>query len=232
VTHAGQGHAAGQLVEPFENLAVDPPVRGVLHRATLAGRDALVLTHGAGGDCNTPLLQTLATTFASRGVTTLRCDLPFRQARRRGPPSPAAGERDREGLRRAVAAVGALTGGAVSLGGHSYGGRQASMLAAAHPGLVHALLLLSYPLHPPGRPSPARTGHWPSLQTPALFVHGSADPFGSLDEVSAATRLVAGPVRLMTVDGAGHDLVRGRDRTVLARAVVDAFLDLVTAVRT
>jgi predicted alpha/beta-hydrolase family hydrolase len=105
------------------------------------------------------------------------------------------------------------------------------MLAAAHPGLVRAVLLLSYPLHPPGRPSSPRTAHFPSLETPTFFVHGSADPFGSLDEIRAATRLVGGDVKVLHADGAGHDLVRGRDRTALARTVVGEFLEFVTAIR-
>src|SRR5437016_482172 len=76
--------------------------------------------------------------------------------------------------------------GRLWLGGQSYGGRQASILAAGEAGLVDALLLLSYPLHPPGKSGERRTAHFPELRTPALFVHGSADPFGTLDEVESA----------------------------------------------
>ena len=64
------------------------------------------------------------------------------------------------------------------------------MLAAAEPGLVDRLLLLSYPLHPPQRPGELRTAHFPSLQTPAMFVHGMRDGFGSIDEVIAALKLI------------------------------------------
>ena len=74
----------------------------------------------------------------------------------------------------------------VFLGGHSYGGRQSTMLAAEDPTLVAGLLLLSYPLHPPKRPTQLRTAHFPQLQTPALFVSGSKDEFGTPAELTAA----------------------------------------------
>ncbi len=77
-----------------------------------------------------------------------------------------------------------MVGGPVILGGHSYGGRQSTMLAAEEPGLVEALLLLSYPLHPPGKPAQPRTAHFPALRTPALFVHGTKDPFGTIEELT------------------------------------------------
>jgi uncharacterized protein len=81
------------------------------------------------------------------------------------------------------------------LGGHSYGGRQASMLAAEEPDLAAGLLLLSYPLHPPRRPARLRTAHFPKLTTPALFVHGTRDPFGSMDEMRAAVDSSPGRTR-------------------------------------
>jgi predicted alpha/beta-hydrolase family hydrolase len=153
-----------------DNSVIDAPVRGFLHQAPGADADGLVLTHGAGANCQTLLLKALAKAFCSAGVTVLRCDLPFRQARQHGPPPRGNAEKDQEGLRAAVAAMRRETSGRIFLGGHSYGGRQASMLAAATPGLVERLLLLSYPLHPPKRLEQMRTGHFPSLETPALFV--------------------------------------------------------------
>jgi predicted alpha/beta-hydrolase family hydrolase len=97
------------------------------------------------------------------------------------------------------------------------------MLAAAEPGLVDRLLLLSYPLHPPQRPSEMRTGHFPSLQTPALFVHGARDGFGSIEEMEAALKLIPARTELLPVTGAGHELMTKRNRDDLAHAVVDAF---------
>jgi predicted alpha/beta-hydrolase family hydrolase len=84
--------------------------------------------------------------------------------------------------------------------------------------------LLSYPLHPPARPAALRTAHFPGLRIPALFVHGTRDPFGSVDELRAALTLVPAPTRLHVVEGAGHDL--GRRRTVVAEAAATGLLGL------
>jgi predicted alpha/beta-hydrolase family hydrolase len=92
------------------------------------------------------------------------------------------------------------------LGGHSYGGRQATMLCADEPDLVGGLLLLSYPLHPPRKPEQLRTQHFSKLVTPALFVHGTRDPFGSIEEMQSALKLIPAKTELLKVDGAGHDL--------------------------
>ena len=166
----------------------------------------------------------MAEAFSSAGTTVLRCDLPFRQLRPHGPPS-GNGAQDRAGLRRAVEALREIAPGRMFLGGHSYGGRQASMLAAEDPNVVDALLLLSYPLHPPNRPEQMRTAHFAKLRIPVLFVHGSHDPFGSLEEMRAAVKLIAAPVELVAIEGAGHDLIRGA-RDVAGQALA-AFMRLV-----
>jgi predicted alpha/beta-hydrolase family hydrolase len=166
----------------------------------------VVLTHGAGSNARAPLLVALAETFSAAGFTVLRCDLPYRQARPWGPPGPGDATRDRAGLNNAVAALKATTAGSVYLAGHSYGGRQSSMLCTEEPGLVPALLLLSYPLHPPRKPEQARTQHLPSLRTPSLFVHGTRDPFGSIAELEQALKMIPARTKLVAVEGAGHDL--------------------------
>jgi hypothetical protein len=181
-------------------------VRGFLHEPEHPNGKGLVITHGASANCETPLLKAVADAFAQSGVTTLRCDLPFRQQRPKGPPFPARAERDREGLRRAVEALREIAGDRIFLGGHSYGGRQATMLAAEEPGVADALLLLSYPLHPPGKPQAPRTGHLGSIQIPALFVHGTRDPFGTIDEMRAALTLNPARTDLAIAEGAGHSL--------------------------
>jgi predicted alpha/beta-hydrolase family hydrolase len=182
----------------------------------------MLLTHGAGSNRNAPLLVALANAFSERGVDVTRYDLPFRQERPKGPPRPGDAARDREGLREQILKLGEKHPAQVWLGGHSYGGRQSSMLAAEDPDLVDRLLLLSYPLHPPGKPDQLRTAHFPKLNTPVLFVHGSRDPFGSLDELQSAIKLIPAPVQLLEIEGAGHDL--GRDHAALARRIVDYWL--------
>jgi predicted alpha/beta-hydrolase family hydrolase len=98
------------------------------------------------------------------------------------------------------------------------------MLAASEPGLVDQLLLLSYPLHPPQRSSELRTGHFPGLQTPAIFVHGTRDGFGSINEMEAALKLIPARTELLPVTGAGHELLTKRNRDEVSRTVVEAFL--------
>jgi predicted alpha/beta-hydrolase family hydrolase len=190
----------------FSEHSLDPAVRGWLHTPRVPNGDALILTHGAGSDCSAPLLVALGETFAGQGYVVLRCDLPFRQERRTGPPFPGSAERDRAGLRNAVVALRKNVAGRIFLGGHSYGGRQATMLCAAETDLVSGLLLLSYPLHPPRKPEQLRVQHLPSLRSPSLFVHGTRDPFGSTEEMTKALQLVPAKTELLKVEGAGHDL--------------------------
>lgn len=163
-----------------------------------------MLTHGAGSDCRSPLLAAVARAFAQEGLAVLRCDLPFRQARPHGPPAPGDATRDRAGLLAATAALRAVAPGRLFLGGHSYGGRQASMLVVEDPGAASGLLLLSYPLHPPRRPGQTRTAHFPRLRIPALFVHGARDPFGSPEEMRAALALIPALAELLLLPGGHH----------------------------
>jgi uncharacterized protein len=183
-------------------------VRGVLHQPERPTGEAITLTHGAGSNCHAPLLARLARNFAEAGLLVLRYDLPFRQQRPKGPPFPAAAARDREGVAQAVDTLRRMVTGPIFAGGHSYGGRMTAMAASEHPGMADALLLLSYPLHPPAKPGQLRTSFFPDLRVPALFVHGSEDPFGSLEELSDAIKLIPARVELLRVDRAGHDLKR------------------------
>lgn len=192
-------------IETFAQLSFDPPVRGFLHRPDTPSGDGLVLTHGAGGNAQMSLLVALAEAFAGAGFTVLRCDLPFRQVRRFGPPPPGGAARDRQGLKNAVAAVKKTASGRIFLGGQSYGGRQASILLADEK-LADGLLLLSYPLHAPGKPDKPRTEHLPQLRVPTLFVQGTNDPFGAIEEIEAGRTLIPETTDLLIVEGAGHDL--------------------------
>jgi uncharacterized protein len=146
----------------------------------------------------------------AQAAIVLRCDLAFRRKRPKGPPSPATGAADRDGLRDAVAALRERISGKIYLGGHSYGGRQASMLAAETPDIAAALLLLSYPLHPPNKPAQLRTQHFPQLRVPALFASGTKDGFGTIAEIEAAIKTIPAATRLIVIDGARHDLRIGR----------------------
>jgi hypothetical protein len=210
-------------MEPFLDDSAEPAVSGFLHTPATPNANAIVLTHGAGANCQSKLLTALADSFAETGFTVLRCDLPFRQSRPHGPPSPALAARDRDGLRRAVSLMRQRVTGQVFLGGHSYGGRQATMLAAEEPGLADGLLLLSYPLHPPRKPTELRTAHFPRLATPSLFVHGSRDPFGTLDEVQTALNRIPARTLLFAVERSGHELLPKTESSQLPGQIVAAF---------
>ncbi len=202
---------------------------GVLHSPAIPSGDALVLTHGAGGDHRAPLLVAVAEKLAGSGIAVLRCDLPFRQQRPSGPPR-GTGSEDRTGLKRALELLRATGSKRVFIGGQSYGGRQASMLVADEPEVADGLLLLSYPLHAPGRPDQLRIKHLPNIRIPALFVSGTKDPFGTPEELNAAVALIPSRTSFIAIDGAGHDLGYGKRASKKFQSVpaqiADAFLKL------
>ena len=112
------------------------------------------------------------------------------------------------------------------LAGHSYGGRQASILAEENPKAAAALLLLSYPLHVPDKPDKLRTEHFLTLRTPALFVSGTKDPFGTPDEMRRALALIPARPELMLIEGAGHDLKKpGLDLEAIAAEIIRLLSD-------
>ncbi len=175
---------------------------------------AVLLAPGAGADRDHHTLVAVAEAVAP--LPTARMDFPYRKAGRRAP--------DRAPV--AVAAVGEEAAALVShasiranrlaLGGRSFGGRMASLAVAE--GLPAAgLILLSYPLHPPGKNDRLRTEHFGALDLPCLFVSGQRDPFGSPDEFDRAVTAIPGPVTQVWLPG-GHD-PKGQDAAV-ADAVV------------
>jgi predicted alpha/beta-hydrolase family hydrolase len=207
----------------FADTSRTPSVRGFLHVPASLSGDGLVLTHGAGANCQSQLLVALSSAFCESGLTILRCDLPFRQLRPHGPPPHGSSGRDQEGLRNSVEAMRQQVSGRVFLGGHSYGGRQATMLAAAEPGLVDGLLILSYPLHPPKKPEQLRIAHLPNLRTPVLFMHGSRDGMGMIEEMQQAVELIPARTALMPVEGAGHELISARTIRDVTTRMVEEF---------
>jgi hypothetical protein len=215
------------MFAPFADLASDLPVRGFLHAPSQPNGSTIVLTHGAGANCQSKLLIEISDAFAESGFSVLRFDLPFRTERPHGPPSPGGAARDREGLRRAVAIMKERKAGPIFLGGHSYGGRQATILVSEDAHLVDGLLLLSYPLHPPKKPDQLRTSHFPKLKKPAFFVHGTRDPFGTIPEMKSALKLIPASHLLLEVEGAGHDLLTKKTPGELPARVASEFRDFV-----
>ena len=165
----------------------------------------LFLTPGAGSSADHPSLRAIEAAVAPLPV--IRHDFPYRRAGRRAP--------DRAPVLIADV-VDAVPGAGWVLGGRSMGGRICSMAVAD--GLKAAgLVLISYPLHPPGKPGTLRTEHLPRIDVPCLFISGTRDAFGSPTELETATATIRGTVTHVWVDGKGHDL-KGADR-LLAEAV-------------
>jgi predicted alpha/beta-hydrolase family hydrolase len=218
-------------------------IAGIAHQPEGVPAGVVLLTHGAGGSRESPLLIRLCDQWARRGWLAVRYNLPYRRRRPKGPPSGSAA-RDQEGIIDAVELAHTVTQGPVIAGGHSYGGRMTSVAVATmcsrheseeeprhpgpvatmcsrheseeeprHPGPVAdatapvaALTLFSYPLHPPGKPERARTEHLPRITVPTVFTHGTADPFGSIDELTAAVALIPALTEIVMITGARHDL--------------------------
>jgi len=197
-------------------------IAGIAHQPDGDPIGTVVLTHGAGGSRESPLLKKICDEWSSRGWLAVRYNLPYRRRRPKGPPSGSAAG-DRAGIVEAVTTVRGLVDGPVIAGGHSYGGRQTSM-AVADGLAVDVLSLFSYPLHPPGKPDQLRTEHLPRICAPTVFTHGTADPFGTLAELRAAATLILAPIDIVEVTGARHDL--GSKNLDVPRLAVDAALRL------
>lgn len=181
------------------------------HSVTFHMQNALLLTHGAGSSKDSALLIALDLELTALGWTVERVNLAFRESGKPGPPRAADQVRDREQLAVQLTDLRARTNGLVCLGGHSYGGRQGSMLLAEQPGLADGLLLMGYPLHPPGKPEQLRVEHLPKLVAPVLFVSGTKDEFGTPEDLRAAVAMTASARKeLLLIDGARHDLKSGK----------------------
>jgi uncharacterized protein len=175
----------------------------------------LLLTPGAGADRDQATLVALDQAASAAGAEVVRLDFPYRRAGRKAPDkAPVMIESVREGASSLAA-----SSSPVVLGGRSMGGRMCSMAVAQ--GLIPdaaGLLLVSYPLHPPGRPDARRTEHFPSINVPCLFVSGTRDAFGTPAELEAATAAIPGPVTHCWIDGKDHSL-RGVDARVCDAAL-------------
>jgi predicted alpha/beta-hydrolase family hydrolase len=165
---------------------------------------ALLLTPGASATRDSPALVAIDRALTAEGVAVERIDLP---ASRPGPK-----------VFQTITDAARGLGPDVFLGGRSFGGRMCSVVVAD--GLpASGLVLISYPLHPPGRPEQLRVEHLPRLEVPCLFVSGTRDAFATPAELEGATAAIPGAVTHVWIDGGGHGL-RGHDQRV-AEAVRD-----------
>ncbi len=185
-------------------------------RSKKHGVGGLVLFHGAGGDRNHRLFLAMEERL---DIPVARCEFPYRQkGPGRRPPDrmPVLLASAIEQIEAAAAEWGVTTDQLV-VGGRSMGGRVCSM-AAADGLAVAGLLLLSYPLHPPGKPEKLRTDHFPSINVPVLLAQGSSDPFGKEHEFAEHVPAIAGPVEQLWLERTGHDPVERCDGDIIAAA--------------
>jgi predicted alpha/beta-hydrolase family hydrolase len=167
---------------------------------------AVLLAHGAGADMHAAALTTVADALAAAGVPCLTFNYPYRTAGRRAPDRAPVLE---AATREAAAELAARTGLApdrLVLGGRSMGGRMCSQVvgADADPLPALGLVLLGYPLHPPGKPEQLRVAHFPALHVPVLFVEGTRDPFASPEELRRHVRRIPGHTQFHWIDTGDH----------------------------
>ena len=167
---------------------------------------SLLLFPGSGSSSTHPSLVALEQAVAP--MRCLRADFPYRLAGRRAPDRPPV-------LMQAVRDAAATLPGPLILGGRSMGGRICSMVVgdAESPLPAIGLVLICYPLHPPGKPERLRVEHFPRLEVPCLFISGTRDAFGTPEELTRATAAIPGPVTHEWLEGKTHEL-RGADQRV------------------
>jgi predicted alpha/beta-hydrolase family hydrolase len=167
----------------------------------------IVLAHGAGAGKDHPWMVKVARAFEARGIRVVTFNFPYKEAGKSVPDRPAVLESH---FARVWTEVAASAAGPAIAAGKSMGGRMASMALAEPdtPALaqVSGLVLLGYPLHPPGKPGQRRDAHLPRITAPMLFLHGTRDPFGTPEEMTALVASLPSAT-LHVVDGGDHSLV-------------------------
>jgi predicted alpha/beta-hydrolase family hydrolase len=188
----------------------------------------VILGHGAGSNQSSPAIVRFAEALAARGFDAVTFNFLYSEQRRRLPdPNPRLELCWRAMIQAFHDGRLIAQGAALAIGGRSMGGRIASQVAAADPAGVAGLLLLGYPLHPPGQPQKLRTRHLPDIRIPTLFVQGSRDAFGTPDELSPVVARIKGPVRLFVVESADHSLKVGKKAPLPQDQVDKLVLDTV-----
>ena len=173
---------------------------------------ALLLFPGAGSSRTHPSLEAIEKAVAPLPV--VRADFPYRKAGRAAPDRPPVLLATVQEEAAALVANAHIRANRLVLGGRSMGGRICSMAVAD--GLPAAgLVLISYPLHPPGRPEQLRVEHLPRIEVPCLFISGTSDSFGTRDEFEHATAAIPGRVEHVWIQGGRHEL-KGKDADIAA----------------
>jgi predicted alpha/beta-hydrolase family hydrolase len=196
----------------------------VAYQGPKRGADrAVLLAHGAGADMNAATLTTVADALAAAKVPSLRFNFPYKAAGRRSPDRPPVLEAAVREAAAELVRVAKLPHERIVFGGRSMGGRIGSIVAADDGAL--GLVLLGYPLHPPGRATQLRVEHFPRLRMPALFISGTRDAFGTPDELRRETKTIRGRVSFHWIETGDH----GFKPLKASGLTVDGVLDDVAA---
>jgi len=177
----------------------------------------LVLAHGAGAPQQSAFMVGFARGLADLGVDVVTFNFLYTEQRRRVPDRTEALDAC---YRAAIGAARQHVGrDTVFIGGKSMGGRIATHLAAADDAValgIAGVVLLGYPLHPPGKPDQPRAAHLPRIRVPMLFVQGERDPFGTPEELRTVLEPISSRVTLHAVEKGDHSLAPSRQATAVA----------------
>jgi uncharacterized protein len=173
--------------------------------ALQAGRAALILAHGAGAGQQSSFMTSFARAIAALGIDVATFNFPYTEQKRRLPDRRPVLESCFQSTIEAVRQDVPSARGALFIGGKSMGGRIATLVAAADPDLpVAGLVLLGYPLHPPGRPAERRDAQLPDIRRPVLFLQGTRDAFGTPEELAPIAAAMSPAAVVHVVSGGDH----------------------------
>ncbi len=233
--HVGGGVTAPAGAQPFA-VSVGEARTTALHYAAKKARAVVILAHGAGAPQTHPWMVRMAHALSARGLDVVTFNFLYAEARKRAPDRPPVLEATWCAAVDAVRARSDVATGRLFIGGKSMGGRIATQVAAAGSvGWVDGLVLLGYPLHPPGKPTQLRASHLPRVKAPMLFVQGSRDAFGTPDELGPivkglAQASAASPgTRMFVVEGGDHSLVRPKSSGESLEQVIARVADEIAA---
>lgn len=182
----------------------DESVTALVYPAESPSRAVCILAHGAGAGQRSPFMAGFARGLTAYQIDVVTFDFPYMEQGRRMPDRAPVLESCFEAVIQAVERAVARARSTLVIGGKSMGGRIASQCLAASPLPVAGLVLLGYPLHPPGQPHKRRDGHLASVHRPMLFVQGDRDAFGTPAELEPALDNLSPPAVLHVVPGGDH----------------------------
>jgi predicted alpha/beta-hydrolase family hydrolase len=186
----------------------------------------LVLAHGAGAGQRHPFMVTFARGLAERGIDVVTFDFPYMAQKRKVPDkAPVLEAAFRDAVAEARREVGSDR--RLFIGGKSLGGRMATHLAANGLPDLQGVVLLGYPLHPPGKPGQPRVAHLPQITVPVLIVQGARDAFGTPDEIRLAFAPLGARATLHVVESGDHSLSVPRSAPVSQQEINNALLNLI-----